>query len=371
MGERGLPGGLRDGGHDDALRDGHRLGVEADRAGELRRDDAAGAEAAFDRVREAVVDGQVGVGHADDAVVDEAADERLADVDRGGGLVAGGGEVDDEPVALLDGGGVETDGLAGVRGVVHPGLGLADAVLPVGDVLAGLLLRPLAEVLEHLEEGVLPVGAERVFHALLADGEADAGLGGEVADHHLRHAAVGPHERRGVLHEFVVAHVAHRHDLQALAEDVAGGGVAAARRHPADVGRVPHAGGEPDDLVLVEDGGHDDHVVGVGASAVVGVVREEGVALGHVVEAVELQQPFDRLRVGGHVSRVERLTDEPPLPVEHAAAEVVRLADDGRVAGAEDRLLHLADDAVQPCPQDFVGDGVYACHGGTSLTSRR
>ena len=226
-------------------------------------------------------------------------------------------------------------GLPGLEGSVHPGLGLANAVLPVGDVLAGLLLRAFAEVVEHLEERVLAVGAEGVLHTLLADGEADAGLCGEVANHHLRHAAVGAHERSGVLHELVVAHVAHRHDLQTLAEDVAGGGVATARRDAADVRRVPHADSEADDLVLVEDGRHDDHVVGVGTAAVVGVIRKESVAFGHVVEAVELQQSIDRLRVGSHVSGVERLADEPPLPVQHTAAEIVRLTDNGGVTGAE------------------------------------
>ena len=115
-------------------------------------------------------------------------------------------------------------------------------------------------------------------------------------------------------------------------------------------------------LAVVEDGGHDDHVVGMGTAAVVGVIRKEGVALSHVVEAVQLQQSLDGLRVGGHVSGVERLANEPPLPVQNAAAEVVGLADDGGVAGAEHRLLHLTDDAVQPGSEDFVGDGVNACH---------
>ena len=132
-------------------------------------------------------------------------------------------------------------------------------------------------------------------------------------------------------------------------------------------GRVAHAGGEADDLLLVEDGGHDDHVVGMGAPAVVRVVRKERVTLRHVLEAVELQQSLDRLRVGGHVSGMEGLAHEPPLPVQHAATEIVRLTDDGGVAGTEDGFLHLSDDAVQPCPEYFVGDGVNACHGSTSL----
>ena len=140
----------------------------------------------------------------------------------------------------------------------------------------------LARLVELLQQSGRAIGVDEVVQARLADGVADAGLGSEVADHHLRHAAVGPDECRGVLLQPVVAHEAHGRYQQTLAEEVARGGVARARGDSADVGRVADAGGERDERAVPEDGGHHDHVVGVGAAAVVRVTREESVALAHV-----------------------------------------------------------------------------------------
>ena len=247
--------------------------------------------------------------------------------------------------------------LAGA-GVVDHRLDLADAVGPGVELLADAVGGALARLLELLQERGRPVAPDQVVQARLADGVADARLRGEVADHHLRHAAVGADERRGVLLQPVVAHVAHRRDLQALAEEVARGCVARARGHAADVGRVPDARGERDEPAVCEDRRHHDHVVRVRAAAVVRVAREVGVALAHVGGGVELEEAVDAGGQTAHVAGVGAARDEASGCVEQPAAEVVGLADDGGEARAEHGVLHLADDAVEACAHHLEGDDV-------------
>ena len=198
---------------------------------------------------------------------------------------------------------MHADGLAGA-GVVDHGLDLADAVGPRRELLADAVGGALARLLELLEQCVRTVRADEVVQAGLADGMADTGLGGEVADHHLGDAAVGADEGGGVLLEAVVAHVAHGRNLEALAEEVAGGGVARTRGDASDVRRVADAGGERDEVSFPEDGRHDDHVVSVGAAAVVRVAGEIGVALAHVGRGVEVEEAVNAGREATHVAGV-------------------------------------------------------------------
>ena len=252
---------------------------------------------------------------------------------------------------------METYRFAGA-GVVDRGLDLADAVRPRVELLAHAVGSALARLVELLQQSGRAVGVDEVVQARLADGVANAGLGGEVADHHLRHAAVGPDERRGVPLQPVAAHEAHGRYQQTLAEEVARGGVARARGDSADVGRVADTGGECDEGAVPEDGGHHDHVVGVGAAAVVRVTREESVALTHVGRSVEVEQSVDGRGQPAHVARMGAARDEASGRVHEPAAEVVGLADDGGEAGTEDGVLHLADDAVEAGAHHLEGDDV-------------
>ena len=114
----------------------------------------------------------------------------------------------------------------------------------------------------------------------------------------------------------------------------------------------------------MEDGENDDHIVGVRASGVVGMVDEEAVAVFHLIVGVELEDAFDAFGVGAEVWREGGvLTDDVAVAVGDAGGEVVGLSDDGGEPGAEDGGLHLSDDAVEPCADDFLRDDVYLCHG--------
>ena len=52
------------------------------------------------------------------------------------------------------------------------------------------------------------------------------------------------------------------------------------------------------------------------------------------------------------------LADDVAVGIEEQAARVVRLADDRRVAGAEDVFLHLLHDPGKPADDDLKGDRV-------------
>ena len=75
--------------------------------------------------------------------------------------------------------------------------------------------------------------------------------------------------------------------------------------------------------------------------------------------------------VGAEVGREWRvLTDDVAFAVGDTGGEVVGLADDGGESGAEDSGLHLSDDAVEPCTDDFLRDDVCLCHGAMLLVLR-
>ena len=56
--------------------------------------------------------------------------------------------------------------------------------------------------------------------------------------------------------------------------------------------------------------------------------------------------------------RDDVFADHFPARVEQQTARVVRLADDRRVAGPKDVVLHLLDDPGKPAHDDLKGNGV-------------
>ena len=94
------------------------------------------------------------------------------------------------------------------------------------------------------------------------------------------------------------------------------------------------------------------------------MVGEVAVALFHLVERVEVEDALHAVRVCTEVGGQGRvLADDRTGDIGDACGEVVRFADDGGEAGTEHGGLHLADDAVQPRADDFLGDDVGGGHG--------
>ena len=198
---------------------------------------------------------------------------------------------------------------------------------------ASSLQPPLAE----------PVGAE---------------LAADVAEHELGRAAVGADDALDVVARLVAALVAHRRQMQALVEHLARLAGAASRHRAADVALVRDRAAEAEQRAVDEHRAEHAHVGRVRAAAVIGMVDQEGVALGDVVaefgddgaaagrERADMQRQHDVLR--HHFA----------LGIHQRAGGVLRFAHDGGEAGAEQRVLHLLHDAGEARLHHFEIDGV-------------
>ena len=193
--------------------------------------------------------------------------------------------------------------------VVDEGLSLVYPVLPLFNHLTYPRLRAQAQLQERVQHNSLAVLVHQVLEPLRSDAPQRARLRTQVPQHQLRRAAVRSHQLMRLLDRLTLREESHRHYLQTLAEHVAREGVPGAGGLSTDVALVPHGSAEGDDVALVEDRENDDHIVGVRASGVVGVVDEEAVAVFHLIVGVELEDAFDAFGVGAEVRRERESTD--------------------------------------------------------------
>jgi hypothetical protein len=75
---------------------------------------------------------------------------------------------------------------------------------------------------------------------------------------------------------------------------------------------------------------------------------------------IELENASDQMPVDRGVEEHGWRHDQPAVAIEDHAAEVARLADDGRVAGAIEMVVHFIDQARDLVAQDLDGDGIHA-----------
>ena len=254
---------------------------------------------------------------------------------------------------------MDANRLCRVGDVVDECFCLDGLVRPTRDDLASACLRAVTEALERFQHGLFTERLHHVAQPPDADAPERARLRLEVAEHQLRCTGVGAQELDNLPVQRSPVHELHRQHGEPLAEQVARQSVARPWRLAANVHLVPHARAERDDLPVRKDGHHHHHVVRVGTAGVVRVIRQEAVALVHIGDVVELQNASHAVGVRAEVRRQRReLPDHIALVVGYTRGEVVRLADDGRVACAEDSGLHLTHDAVQPRPDNFLSDDV-------------
>ena len=185
-----------------------------------------------------------------------------------------------------------------------------------------------------------------------------AELAADVAEHQLGRAAVGADDALDVVARLMAALVAHRRQVQALVEHLARLARAASRHRPADVALVRDRAAEAEQRAVDEHRAEHAHVRRVRAAAVVGMVDQEGVALGDVAaefrdhgaaagrERADMQRQHDVLR------------DHLALGIHQRAGGVLRFTHDRGEAGAEQRVLHLPHDAGEARLHHFEIDGV-------------
>ena len=169
---------------------------------------------------------------------------------------------------------------------------------------------------------------------------------------------LAPMMRSMSLRGSIAALVAHRRQVQALVEHLARLAGAASRHRAADVALVRDRSAEAEQLAVDEHRAQHAHVGRVRAAAVIGMVDQEGVALGDVV--AELRD--HRAAAGRERADMQRqhhmLRDHFALGVHQRAGGILRFAHDGGEAGAEQRVLHLPHDAGEARLHHFKIDGV-------------
>ena len=91
------------------------------------------------------------------------------------------------------------------------------------------------------------------------------------------------------------------------------------------------------------------------------MIGDKGVAFVYFVGAVVFENARGASRKSAHVQRQhDVLRDDFALAIQYRAARVLRLADDRRVAGAEERVLHFLHDAGKTRLDDLQGYGIDA-----------
>ncbi len=169
---------------------------------------------------------------------------------------------------------------------------------------------------------------------------------------------LAPMMRSMSLRVSIAALVAHRRQMQALVEHLARLAGAASRHRPADVALVRDRAAEAEQLAVDEHRAQHAHVGRVRAAAVIGMVDQEGVALGDV--AAELRD--HGAAAGRERADMQRqhhmLRHHFALGIHQRAGGVLRFTHDGGEAGAEQRVLHLPHDAGEARLHHFEIDGV-------------
>ena len=149
--------------------------------------------------------------------------------------------------------------------------------------------------------------------------------------------------------------------MQAFVESLARLARAASGHRAADIALVRDRAAEAEELAADEDRRDHRHIGRVRAAALIGMVDQEGVALGDGV-AVIGEHRGAAGRKGADMQRQhDVLGDDVALRVHQRAGGILRLAHDGGKAGAEQRVLHLLHDAGEARLDDFEIDSVDGC----------
>ncbi len=152
--------------------------------------------------------------------------------------------------------------------------------------------------------------------------------------------------------------IAHRRQMQAFVENLARLARAASGHRAADVALVRDRAAEAEQRAADEHRRDHRHVRRVRAAALIGMVDQEGVALGDGV-AVCREHRGAAGRKGADMQRQhDVLGDHVALRIHQRAGGILQLAHDGGEAGAEQRVLHLLHDAGEARLDDFEIDGV-------------
>ena len=243
--------------------------------------------------------------------------------------------------------------------IVEKALGRGRRLRQFRDGAAQLFRRAAQDGREGARHGF---GAEA--RAKLADARRahfrDRDLRRHVAAHQRRLARIGQNETLDVGQLAPgVPDLEGRHE-HALVKHFRRVGGCRSRHGAADVGLVRDGAREGDDFAIGENRRDKGHVGNVRQAALVGVVADVDVAIPDLAAgAVKFEHAADEMAIHGRVEEHGRRDDEPALAVENDAGKVAGLADDRRIAGAIEMIVHFIDKAGDLVAQDLDGDRVH------------
>ena len=349
--------GLGHGAHDQVYQDvvgNHTLEAAV---GGLAVDQSAFGSDDLNGTLTAAVGGDVGVGDATHGVISSGSGSGQGRVDGAAQLFVSAGVVKLDVIALDANGQLDGVGAAG-KAVVQDLLFVS--VLAVGDLSdlgTGQTLGIVHQSFGNFADGL---------HAVLVDDLAevlDADVtGGDLSHQVALHIAgstgvVQDNAPQGLVADALVIQLDGLHQ-EAFLPDFHGPGVAGP--DTAHVLVVQHGHGEADQfLILIEDGGDHDQVLGVvrtqGFAAGIRMVGQDDITGMHLLSGEELgqngvQTGTQAVQVDGHVGA---LGQHPALVIKDGGGTVHHFLNDGGICASHHGNSHLFSNASQGVVDDF------------------
>ena len=268
-------------------------------------------------------------------------------------------QVDGDPARVgvdaeldLDGDAVRQERLEGIVRALGRDLGLGQRL----DRLHHAALRIVEPLVDEGLDRVLAVLGAELLQAPLGDARR-AELCQEVAVPLLGHANPAPAHADHVVHHLVAPlHADAGEDQRAFLVHVLRRGVIGGRDAVADV-RLMALGAGGEEVLAIDEDRHQHRVIGRVGIAEIGVVVEERVALGEIVVQFG-HGPCLQVRAEDMDRQTLRRRQELVVGGADRAREIPRHGDHGRARCLEQRVRHLAHDAVEPVGEHREKDRV-------------
>src|SRR5580704_16028067 len=115
--------------------------------------------------------------------------------------------------------------------------------------------------------------------------------------------------------------------------------------------------GKADQRGAGNDRRNESHVGHMRQAAVIGMIADEHVAVADIA-AVQLENLCHQMPIHRRMKEHRWRHEQAAVAVEDDAGKVARLADDGRIAGAVEMVVHFLHQAADAIAHDLGGDGV-------------
>ena len=283
---------------------------------------------------------QVGIDQPDERIEAAGFNQSAAQVDRSPALRVTSRKVDRQFAALHG------------RTRMQPHRAVAIDTIAVKKTLG--LVRPFWKASESIAEFARR-GSDRTFDRRHEDRSAKvraqsghtlacqtqhADLAIEVTEQQAWLPGIGADQPKEIVVAAAGAVELHRRQQHALLEHLGSLAIRAARDDAADIGLVRDAAGEGDKFAAMKDRSHHGEIRGVRQVTLIGMIAEHHIAV-FQYSVVDLQNPVDQMEINRRVQGHWRRHRDASRAIGDDTGEIAQFADDGRIAGAEEMVVHL------------------------------